>query len=146
MSGKHKGMVNDHGRSVAREKMVPVAPGSQQGKPPGSGAGATSGGSLQSGNLGGGGGGRGGAGSQQGGWSARQRAQRMQARAEQDRLGLQQQAGYGGNEQSRHGGSEGSALSPSSQSGDAGKDRGHPEQPGSSYASKTDDKGGSSQG
>ena len=29
MSDKHKGMVNEHGRSVRREKMVPVAPGSR---------------------------------------------------------------------------------------------------------------------
>jgi hypothetical protein len=38
---------------------------------------------------------RGGAGAQQGGWSARQQAQRMQARGEQDRLGQSLQSGGG---------------------------------------------------
>jgi hypothetical protein len=100
MSGKHKGMVNEHGRSMSREKMVPVAPGSQQGKPPGSGAGADTG-NMQSGAAGLGGrqgggeaGTRGGPGSQTGGRSARQQGQRMQERAEQDRLGMSQQSGW----------------------------------------------------
>lgn len=38
-------------------------------------------------------GGRAGAGSETGGWSARQQAQRMQARGEQDRLGQSRQSG-----------------------------------------------------
>ncbi|MEN3274567.1 MAG: hypothetical protein V7631_357 [Massilia sp.] len=139
MSDKHKGMVNEHGRSVAREKMVPVAPGSQQGKPPGSGAGNRQSGGAGLGARQGGSdvGSRGGPGSQLGGRSARQQAQRMQARAEQDRLGMSQQSGYGGLEQGRHAGSESSPLAPASrQSGEAGSSgRGHPEQPASDYGS-----------
>jgi hypothetical protein len=143
MSDKHKGMVNDHGRSVAREKMVPVAEGSQQGKPPGSGAGADTG-NMQSGAAGLGGrqggedaGTRGGPGSQLRGRSARQQGQRIQERAEQDRLGMSQQSGYGGLQESQHGGSEASATAPASrQSGESGPGgRGHPEQPGSDYGS-----------
>lgn len=43
MIDKHKGMANEHGRSASREKMVPVAPGSQQGRAPGSGPGPAAG-------------------------------------------------------------------------------------------------------
>jgi hypothetical protein len=39
MNDKHKGMAHEHGRGVRREKIVPVAPESQQGRLPGSGAG-----------------------------------------------------------------------------------------------------------
>lgn len=49
---------------------------------------------------------RAGAGSQAGGWSARQQAQRMQARGEQDRLGESRQSGSGsssGGSQQRQG-------------------------------------------
>lgn len=134
MSDKHKGMVNDHGRSVSREKMVPVAEGSQQGKPPGAVAPSApnsqswtpnseqgTAGNSQSGSLGAqqqtvGGHpdrGRGGAGSQGGGWSARQKGQRMQARAEEDRLGMLQQSGYGGLEQDQRAGSQESPVGPS---------------------------------
>jgi hypothetical protein len=137
MSDKHKGMVNEHGRSVAREKMVPVASGSQQGKPPGSGAGNRQSGAGQGGMQSTDAGSRGGPGSQTGGRSARQQAQRMQAQAEADRLGSSQQSGAGGLEQARHGGSESSPMAPGSlQSGEAGSSgRGHPEQPGSDYGS-----------
>jgi hypothetical protein len=93
MSDKHKGMAHEHGRSVRREKIVPVAPESQQGKSPGSGAGnrqsgagASSMGSTDAGS-------RGGPGSQTGGRSARQQAQRMQAQADADRLGAQPAGG-----------------------------------------------------
>ncbi|QJD99914.1 hypothetical protein HH212_07685 [Massilia forsythiae] len=42
---------------------------------------------------------RGGAAAQQAGWSARQSAQRMQARGEEDRLNASRQSGDGGSEQ-----------------------------------------------
>ena len=116
MSQKHKGMVNDHGRSVSREKMVPVAPGSQQGRAPGSGPGNKQAGTVSLGarqaatDVGS----RAGPGTQTGTRSARQQAQRMQARAEQDRLGMSQQSGHGGLEQDQHAGSKESALAPRS--------------------------------
>jgi hypothetical protein len=56
---------------------------------------------------------RGGAGAQQSGWSARQSAQRMQARGEEDRLNASRQSGYGGMEQS-------AAASPGSMQSGAG--------------------------
>lgn len=49
---------------------------------------------------------RGGAGAQGGGWSARQRGERMQAQAEQTRLGEAQRSGQGGIEQYRQSGSQ----------------------------------------
>lgn len=55
---------------------------------------------------------RGGPGTQQAGWSARQQAQRMQARAEEARQGLPQQSGYGGAEQKQHAGSQESPIGP----------------------------------
>ena len=141
MSDKHKGMGNEHGRSVRREKMVPVAPESQQGKAPGAGAGqgqsdvglGTAAGSMQSTEAGS----RGGPGSQTGGRSARQQAQRMQAQGEADRLGASQQSGAGGLEQKQHAGSQSSPLgSGSQQSGSAGTGgRGDPQQPGADYGS-----------
>lgn len=141
MSDKHKGMVNEHGRSVRREKMVPVAPESQQGKSPDSGAGSrqsdvglgTQAGRMQASEAGS----RGGPGSQTGGRSARQQAQRMQAQAEAERLGTSMQSGAGGLEQKQHGGSHGSGMASGSlQSGGAGAGgHGHPEQPGSDAGS-----------
>lgn len=137
MSDKHKGMVNEHGRSVRRETMVPVAPESQQGKSPGSGAGkrqaAPGSGSMQSSDAGS----RGGPGSQTGGRSARQQGERMQAAAEADRLGTSQQSGAGGLEQKQHAGSNESGMAPGAmQSGAAGSGgRGHPEQPGTDSGS-----------
>jgi hypothetical protein len=141
MSDKHKGMVNEHGRSVRREKMVPVAPESQQGKSPGSGAGnrqsdvglGTQAGKMPASDAGS----RGGPGSQTGGRSARQQAQRMQAQAEADRLGTSMQSGAGGLEQKQHAGSKESGTAPGSlQSGGAGSGgRGGPEQPASDAGS-----------
>jgi len=76
---------------------------------------------------------RGGAGgSQGGGWSARQRGQRMQAQAEQDRLGNSQQSGQGGIEQVQQAGSQ---QSDSGMGGSQGL-QGHPDQSPSDYASK----------
>jgi len=155
MSDKQKGMVNEHGRSVSREKMVPVAEGSQQGKPPGAVASSAPNsqswtpnddqrpsGNMQSENLDAGqvsvGGhpdrGRGGVAAQQGGWSARQKGQRMQERAEEDRLGMSQQSGYGGLEQDQRAGAQESPSGPpgSRQSGAGGaRQGGQPDQPAS---------------
>jgi hypothetical protein len=117
---KQKGPDTTHSRGIAKEKIVPVAEGSQQPRAPGwvapgsanvqsanieqMGAALRSRGSLQGGldNVGTQ---RGGAGAQQAGWSARQSAQRMQARGEEDRLNASRQSGYGGMEQQQKGGS-----------------------------------------
>jgi hypothetical protein len=117
---KQKGPDSTRSRGIAKEKIVPVAEGSQQPRAPGwvapgsanvqsanieqMGAALRSRGSLQGGldNVGTQ---RGGAGAQQAGWSARQSAQRMQARGEEDRLNASRQSGYGGMEQQQKGGS-----------------------------------------
>lgn len=117
---KQKGPDSTRSRGIAKEKIMPVAEGSQQPRAPGwvapgsanvqsanieqMGAALRSRGSLQGGldNVGTQ---RGGAGSQQAGWSARQSAQRMQARGEEDRLNASRQSGYGGMEQQQKGGS-----------------------------------------
>jgi hypothetical protein len=117
---KQKGPDTTHSRGIAKEKIMPVAEGSQQPRAPGwvapgsanvqsanieqMGAALRSRGSLQGGldNVGSQ---RGGAGVQQAGWSARQSAQRMQARGEEDRLNASRQSGYGGMEQQQKGGS-----------------------------------------
>ena len=104
---KQKGPDSTRSRGIAKEKMVPVAEGSQQPRAPGwvapgganvqsanieqQGAALRARGSLQGGvdeNLGSQ---RGGAGAQQAGWSARQSAQRMQARGEEDRMNASRQ-------------------------------------------------------
>ena len=56
---------------------------------------------------------RGGEGAQQAGWSARQKAMRNEARADEDREAAPQQSGYGGLEQKQHAGSQESATGPS---------------------------------
>ena len=117
---KQKGPDSTRSRGIAKEKIVPVAEGSQQPRAPGwvapgsanvqsanieqRGAALRSRGSLQGGldNVGTQ---RGGAGAQQAGWSARQSAQRMQARGEEDRMNASRQSGYGGMEQQQKGGS-----------------------------------------
>lgn len=113
---KQKGPDSTRARGIAKEKIVPVAPGSQQPRAPGwvapgganvqsanieqQGAALRARGSLQGGldspNVGSQ---RGGAGAQQAGWSARQSAQRMQARGEEDRQNASRQSGHGGMEQ-----------------------------------------------
>lgn len=75
-------------------------------------------------------------GSQGGGWSARQRGQRMQAQAEMNRVGEIQQSGQGGMEQSQHAGSQ---QSDSGQGGARGL-QGHSDQPASDYASRPNQK------
>jgi len=118
---KQEGPDSTRARGIAKEKIVPVAEGSQQPRAPGwvapgsanvqsanveqQGASLRARGSLQGGideNLGSQ---RGGAGAQQAGWSARQSAQRMQARGEEDRLNASRQSGYGGMEQQQKSGS-----------------------------------------
>jgi len=117
---KQKGPDTTHSRGIAKEKTVTVAQDSQQPRAPGwvapgsanvqsanieqMGAALRSRGSLQGGldNVGTQ---RGGAGAQQAGWSARQSAQRMQARGEEDRLNASRQSGYGGMEQQQQSGS-----------------------------------------
>ena len=83
---------------------------------------------------------RAGAGSQTGGWSARQQAQRMQARGEQDRLGESRQSGQG-MEQYQHAGSQESPSGPdkSRQTGNGAANQqrqGRPDEPSSDSGSK----------
>jgi hypothetical protein len=118
---KQKGPDTTHSRGIAKEKTVTVAEDSQQPRAPGwvapgganvqsanieqQGASLRARGSLQGSidqNLGSQ---RGGAGAQQAGWSARQSAQRMQARGEEDRLNASRQSGYSGMEQEQKTGS-----------------------------------------
>jgi hypothetical protein len=100
---KQKGPDSTRSRSIAKEKIVPVAEGSQQPRAPGwvapgganvqsanieqLGASLRARGALQGGldhrNVG----------TQQAGWSSRQSAQRMQARGEEDRLNASSQGG-----------------------------------------------------
>jgi hypothetical protein len=111
---KQKGPDSVRARGIAKEKTMTVAEGSQQPRAPGwvapgsanvqsanieqQGAALRSRGWLQGG---------GGGGTQQAGWSARQSAQRMQARGEEDRLNASRQSGYGGLEQQQKAGSGG---------------------------------------
>ena len=119
---KQKGPDTTHSRGIAKEKTVTVAEDSQQPRAPGwvapgsanvqsanieqLGAALRSRGTLQgsldNANVGSQ---RGGAGAQQAGWSARQSAQRMQARGEEDRMNASRQSGYGGMEQQQKSGS-----------------------------------------
>ena len=162
---KQKGPDSTRARGIAKEKIVPVAEGSQQPRAPGwvapgganvqsanieqQGASLRARGSLQGGlDNPGVGSQRGGAGAQQAGWSARQSAQRMQARGEEDRLNASRQSGYGGMEQQQKGGSqEATATSGSMQSGAGGTVQGEQtRQPSSDYASKKSKKKSSGAG
>lgn len=97
----------------SKEKINPVAEGSLRGKPPGAPGPSRQADDRQGGGFGGSEQGeRGGPGSQQAGWSSRQQAERMRARAEEERLGAQQQSGYGGSEQNQRAGSQESARGP----------------------------------
>lgn len=99
MKSKEKVKGNDNrSRGIAKPKSLTVADGSLQTRAPG----YVMPGGLETpfpkGNTGSmqsdiGRGQRAGAGSQAGGWSARQQAQRMQARGEQDRLDQSRQSG-----------------------------------------------------
>ncbi|MFL6674431.1 MAG: hypothetical protein ACJ8LG_14200 [Massilia sp.] len=152
MSTKQKGQADNKPRNVSKEKTIPVAPGSLAAKRANAAiagdnrqsgaAGAASGvgGGSQQGGQAGSGDGVWTPGSQQGGWSSRQKAQRMIARAEEDRLGEPQQSGYGGLEQKQHAGSQESVIGPpgSEQSGaaDARQRQGAPDQPPSDSGSR----------
>ena len=120
---KQKGPDSVRARGIAREKSIPVANNSQQPRAPGwvapgganvqsanieqQGAALRARGSLQGNGPGDEnvGSQRGGGGAQQAAWSARQSAQRMQARGEEDRTNASRQSGYGGMEQKQHTGS-----------------------------------------
>jgi hypothetical protein len=135
MNSKQKRHGGNETRAVARKKVVTVDEDSLQSKAPGAGPSAR--GNEQTGrnrNLStaspgsqqGGVGERGGVGAQQSGWSARQQAERMKARAEEARRGEPQQSGYGGAEQNQHAGSQESPTGPpgASQSGASAAPRG----------------------
>lgn len=167
---KQKGPDSVRARGIAKEKAVTmtVAEGSQQPRAPGWVA--PGGASVQSanieqqgaalrarGSLQGGSGGadanvgtqRGGGGAQQAGWSARQSAQRMQARGEEDRLNASRQSGYGGMEQQQKAGSQESPTGPagSLQTGAGGaRQLDQTQQPASDYASRPSKKGSSGAG
>ena len=115
---------------VAREKAITVASDSLQTRAPGAGPGNRQ--SVpQSQALGFGGsaqGERGSPGSQQAGWSSRQQAQRMRARAEEERQGQAQQSGFGGAQQYQVAGSEESPVGPDSSLQRGGKQGRDPEQ------------------
>jgi hypothetical protein len=137
MSSKTKGHGNEH-RGMAKEKGINVSPDSLQTRPPGSrqsGSAEVLSANKEQGNsylrnqgpqrqFGGTEQGERGAGTaQQAGWSSRQQAQRMQARAEEERLGQPRQSpGYGGMEQDQRAGSRESQVGPSGsmQTGGAG--------------------------
>jgi hypothetical protein len=150
---KQKGPDSVRARGIAKEKTVTVAEGSLQPRAPGwvapgganvqsanieqGGAALRARGSLQGGldspNVG-----------QQVGWSARQSAQRVQARGEEDRLNASRQSGYGGQEQKQHAGSQESTTGPSAsrQSTELGGRHGdQTQEPASDYASRKSDKG-----
>ena len=147
MKSKEKVKGGDNrARGIAKPKTLTVAEGSLQSRAPGyvmPGGFDTPfpkafTGSMQSETTGRGQ--RAGAGSQTGGWSARQQAQRMQARGEQDRLGQKQQSGNG-MEQYQHAGSQQSASGPDNARqtgvGSANRQRqGNPDEPSSDSGSK----------
>ena len=163
---KQKGPDSVRARGIAKEKIVPVANGSLQPRAPGwvapgganvqsanveqQGAALRARGSLQGGGAGDAnvGNQRGGAGAQQAGWSARQSAQRMQARGEEDRLNASRQSGYGGMEQKQHAGSQESVTGPagSMQSGGAPRQGDPTAQPASDMVSRKSKKGSSGAG
>jgi len=164
---KQKGPDSVRARGIAKEKIVPVAEGSLQPRAPGwvapgganvqsanieqQGAALRARGSLQGGGSGDAnvGSQRGGGGAQQAGWSARQSAQRMQARGEEDRLNAPRQSGYGGMEQQQKAGSQESPTGPSGslQTGAGGsRQLDQTKQPASDYASRPSKKGSSGAG
>lgn len=159
---KQKGPDSTRARGIAKEKIVPVAEGSQQPRAPGwvapgganvqsanieqQGASLRARGSLQGSideNVGSE---RGGAGAQQAGWSARQSAQRVQARGEEDRLNASRQSGYGGMEQDQKAGSQESPTGPKKSSLNASRQGDQTAQPASDYRSKKSKKGSSGAG
>jgi hypothetical protein len=141
-SKKQKG--GNHSSTFAKPKIVPVAEGSLQSKTPGGGPGprgneqnSLNRGARQAANLSSQGGQYGGIASQQPRFSARQQAQRMQARAEEDRRGEAQQSGWGGVEQYQHAGSqETSTAGPGASLGSAHEQDHGPNEPSSDFVSR----------
>jgi len=84
---------------------------------------------------------RGGGGAQQAGWSARQSAQRMQARGEEDRMNASRQSGYGGMEQQQKGGSLESSTGSMQSDANMPRQGDQTAQPASDYRSKKSKKG-----
>lgn len=131
-SKKPKG--HNQSTTFAKPKIVPVAEGSLQSKKPGGGPGSRGSeqnsltrGSRQSANMASQGGQYGGIATQQPRFSARQQAQRMQARAEEERRGEGRQSGWGGMEQYQHAGAQQSEIAEhrSASSGPAGAHEHH---------------------
>lgn len=146
MSSKKQKGHSGNASAFAKPKTVPVAEGSLQSKSPGGGPGRRGNeqsslipGSRQAGNTGSQGGQYGGIGTQQPRFSARQQAQRMQARAEEDRRGEAQQSGWGGIEQYQHAGSQETSVAKPG-SGRGGPSSAHApasaDQPSSDFGSK----------
>lgn len=144
MKSKEKSLGGDNrSRGIHKPKGVTVAEGSMQTRAPGA---VMRGGpespfpmahtGSQQSDTSAGRGQRGGVGAVHQGWSARQRGQRMQAQAEQDRLGEAQQSGAGGIEQYQHAGSQ---QSDSGQGGSKGL-QGRPDLPPSDFGSKPNKK------
>jgi hypothetical protein len=124
-----KSMKKRPARPVSKEKAIPVAANSQSTKAPGAHQSGSA--NVQSANIEAAGAilrdreslqtgsvysevgsERGGPGAAQAGWSSRQQAERMQARAEESRLGQSRQSGYGGMQQDQHAGSQESPVGP----------------------------------
>jgi len=144
---KVKGADN-RSRGIAKPKTLTVAEGSLQTRAPGyvmpggfdTPFPKSHTGSMQS-DLSGSRSQRSGSAVQAAGWSARQQAQRIQARGEQDRLGQSQQSGSGGIEQYQQAGSQESPTGPANalQNGsgsDRQKRQGRPDEPATDSGSK----------
>ena len=142
MKSKEKNLGGDNrSRGIHKPKTVNVAEGSLQSRAPGA---VMPGGpespfpmahtGSQQSDLGRGQ--RGGAGAGHNGWSARQRGERMQAQAEQNRVGEAQRSGQGGIEQYQHAGSQ---QSDSGKGGAKGL-QGRPDLPPSDFGSKPNKK------
>jgi len=143
MKSKEKSLGGDNrSRGIHKPKGVTVAEGSLQTRAPGAVMPGGPESPFQTAHTGSqqsdtsGRGQRGGAGAVHQGWSARQRGQRMQAQAEQDRMGEAQQSGQGGIEQYQHAGSQ---QSDSGQGGGKGL-QGRPDLPASDFGSKPNKK------
>jgi len=110
MNSKQIGQGEGKGEGVAKEKTIAVDADSRQAQAPGSVP--PDRGNQQTVKQDDGIGERGGVGAQQTGWSARQSAERLRARREEERLGESRQSGYGGAEQSQRAGSQESPTGP----------------------------------
>lgn len=142
MNSKQKGQGTGKGEGAAKEKTITVDDDSQQAQAPGSVSADR--GNQQAVTQDDGIGERGGVGAQQTGWSARQSAERLRARREEERLGESRQSGYGGAEQSQRAGSQESPTGPArSQQSSAGQGQGNPGEPPSDYGGSGSNRRGS---